>query len=81
MFAKRKWSLVAVAIATSACCAAAQAQSGYGLSPLTRPNSMANSYASQMNRRSGCCQFWRGSNSLRSKPFSDFHYQNPVSPY
>jgi hypothetical protein len=82
MFAKRKWSLVTVAITVSACCAAAHAQSSYGLSsPLTRPNSMANSYASQMNSGPGAASFGVGSSSLRSKPFASLQYQNPVSPY
>jgi hypothetical protein len=82
MYAKRKWTLVAVAIAVSTCCVAAEAQSGYGLSsPLTRPNSMANSYASQMNSAPGAASFGVGSNSLRSKPFASLTPQNPVSPY
>jgi hypothetical protein len=82
MFAKRNWSMVAVAIAVSACCAAVQAQSSYGLSPLTRPNSLArNSYAAGMNSGPGAASFGVGSNSLRAKPFSSLQPQNPVSPY
>jgi len=81
MFAKRKWSLVATAIAVSACCAAARAQSGYGLSsPLTRQNSLATSYAANMNS-SQAASFGVGANSLRAKPFSSLQPQNPVSPY
>jgi hypothetical protein len=81
MFAKRIGSLIAVAITVSACCAAARAQSSYGLSsPLTRRNSLATSYASNMNS-SQAASFGVGANSMRAKPFSTLQPQNPVSPY
>ncbi len=84
MFVTRKWLMVASAIATSACCAAAQAQSGYGLSPLRRPNSLAaqNNYAANMNSSpSQAASFGVGAGSLRDKPFSTLQPQSPVSPY
>jgi hypothetical protein len=82
MFATRKWSFVAAAIAASTCCAAARAQSGYGLnSPLTRQNSLSTSYAANMNSGGGSASFGVGASSLRSKPFSTLTPQNPVSPY
>jgi hypothetical protein len=84
MFVTRKWLMVASAIATSACCATAQAQSGYGLSsPMTRANSMArSSYAAGMNDNGApAASFGVGSGSLRNKPFSSLQPQSPVSPY
>src|SRR4051812_4544492 len=84
MFVTRKWLVVASAIATSACCAATQAQSGYGLnSPMRRANSLAqNSYAAGMNDNGGgAATFGVGAGSLRNKPFSTLQPQSPVSPY
>ncbi|HEX4412408.1 MAG TPA: hypothetical protein VH107_02195 [Lacipirellulaceae bacterium] len=81
MFINRMWSIVAVAISVSACCATVEAQSSYGLgSPLTRQNSLATSYASNMNS-GGAASFGVGASSLRAKPFSTLTPQNPVSPY
>jgi hypothetical protein len=84
MFVTRKWLLIATAIATSACCAAAQAQSSYGLnSPMRRANSLAqNNYAATMNDNGApAASFGVGSGSLRNKPFSTLQPQSPVSPY
>ena len=81
MLAELKWLPVAIAVAAFACCTSARAQSGYGLSsPMTRQNSLATSYAANMNS-GGAASFGVGASSLRSKPFSTLQPQNPVSPY